>query len=66
MSAGGRAMGMLTSSLRSSAICRDKSCMGIMVRMPCRQSILGGTEINFWACDSVSTSSVLQIKIGSP
>lgn len=40
--------------------------MGITVSMPCRQSIVCGTDIDLFAIAFVSASSSLQITIGSP
>ena len=57
---------MLTSQFRSSAICKDNSCSGMMVRMPCRQSTVVGTSRVLDTCDLVSSSPVLHITKGLP
>ena len=57
---------MLTSQFRSSAICMDNSCSGMMVRMPCRQSTVVGTSRVLDTCDLVSSSPVLHITKGLP
>ena len=57
---------MLTSRFFNLAICNDRSCIGMMQRIPCKQSIVCGTLIDVFPIACVSTSSLLLMRIGSP
>ena len=57
---------ILTSHFRNWAMCNESSCIGMIVRMPCRQSIVSGTSILFVAKAIVSLSPTLHMSIGSP
>ena len=57
---------MLTSYPRSTAIWKDRSCMGITVRTPWRQSTVCGTARKLYANCCVSVSSLLHMIIGRP
>ena len=57
---------MLTSRFFNLAICNDRSCIGMMQRIPCKQSIVCGTLIDVFPIACVSISSLLLMRIGSP
>ena len=57
---------MLTSRFFNLAIYNDRSCIGMMQRIPCKQSIVCGTLIDVFPIACVSTSSLLLMRIGSP
>ena len=56
----------LTSYPRRTAMWKDRSCMGMTVVTPCRQSTVCGTSTHLYACACVSTSFRLQTRIGRP
>ena len=59
-------VGGLTSYPRNTAIWKERSCMGITVRIPCRQSTVWGTSSILYANCWVSRSPLLQMRMGRP
>lgn len=57
---------LLTSYPLSTAMWKDKSCMGITVRIPWSASTACGTSKNLYACFFVSSSPALHISMGRP
>lgn len=61
-----RLRGQSTLQPRLTAMWKDRSCIGMTVRIPCRQSTVRGTSRTLDANDIVSLSPSSQIKIGRP
>ena len=57
---------LLTSYPLSTAIWKERSCMGMTERTPCRQSTVWGTSTHLYPCACVSASFRLQTRIGRP